>query len=121
MNNELKVLLVDDEEGFVSALAQRLKLRGIDARAVKDAETALCELDEQAFDMIVLDIFMPGMGGMAMLKQINQKGISTPVLLLTGHGSTKEGIEGMKLGAYDYLMKPVDIDQLIEKIESAVS
>lgn len=118
--NTLRVLLVDDEEEFISTLAERLEIRNIDAQIATDGETALEILQTATFGVIVLDILMPGLGGLEVLQRIKAKGITTPVILLTGHGSTKEGMEGMRSGAFDYLMKPIDIDALILKMKEAV-
>ncbi len=118
--NVLKVLLVDDEEEFVATLAERLSLRGIEAQIATEGEGALGILEKERFSVIVLDVMMPGLGGLEVLQRIQGRGIETPVILLTGHGSTKDGIEGMRYGAFDYLMKPIDIDELISKMKEAV-
>jgi two-component system, OmpR family, response regulator len=116
---DFKILLVDDESEFVDTLAERLQLRGFGAETAGDGEKALRLMDETAPDVVVLDLKMPGLGGMEVLKEIKKQGYEAPVILLTGHGSTKEGIEGMKLGAFDYLIKPIDIDELIQKMSEA--
>jgi DNA-binding response OmpR family regulator len=113
-----KVLLVDDEEEFVSTLAERLILRGIKARAVCDGEEALQALETDPPQVMVLDVMMPGLGGLEVLKRAKIKHPTIPVILLTGHGAVREGVEGMRLGAFDYLMKPINIEELIEKIEA---
>ncbi|HMA66515.1 MAG TPA: response regulator [Desulfosalsimonadaceae bacterium] len=118
--DKLKVLLVDDEEEFVSALAERLDIRGIAAHVATDGEQALEMIETEAFQVIVLDVIMPGISGLEVLQRINAKQVETAVILLTGHGSTKEGLEGMRMGAFDYLMKPLDIDELISKMHEAV-
>ena len=118
--NKLKVLLVDDEEEFVSALAERLDIRGIEALIATDGEQALEMLETDTFNVIVLDVIMPGISGLEVLQRIKAKAIDTVVILLTGHGSTKEGLEGMRMGAFDYLMKPLDIDDLISKMNEAI-
>lgn len=115
-----KVLLVDDESEFVSTLAERLFLRKIDAKTANDGESAIRMIMEDKPDLVVLDIKMPGMSGIEVLKEIKKTEPLLPIILLTGHGSTKEGMEGMKYGAFDYLMKPVDIKELIEKIQEAI-
>lgn len=114
-----KVLLVDDEEEFVSTLAERLGLRGIDVATASDGEEALRMVEEVRPSIVVLDLMMPGMNGVEVLQQIKRNHPDMRVLLLTGHGSTREGIEGMRLGADDYLMKPINIDELIEKLRMA--
>ena len=112
----LKILLVDDEENFVSALAERLRLRDFVVTTELDGEDAIEKIETEAFDVMVIDLLMPRMGGIELLKRIKSSGIDTPVILLTGHGSSKEGIQGMKLGAYDYLMKPIAFEELLDKI-----
>ncbi len=119
--SDLKVLLVDDESEFVSTLAERLYLRGIHAKTANDGEGAIRAVTEERPDLVVLDIKMPGLSGIEVLKEIKKIESQLPIILLTGHGSTKEGMEGMKYGAYDYLMKPVDINELIQKIQEAIS
>ena len=118
---DYRILLVDDEDEFVDTLAERLQLRGYHAETVEDGEKALRIMEENCPDLVVLDLKMPGLGGMEVLREIKKQGYKIPVILLTGHGSTKEGIEGMKLGAYDYLIKPIDIDELIEKMNEAMT
>lgn len=117
--SNLTVLLVDDEEEFVTTLAERLEIRGFHPKIATDGESALQQIDGQTFDIIILDIMMPGIGGLEVLQHIHRRRIETPVILLTGRGSTREGMEGMRQGAFDYLMKPLDIDELIAKIHEA--
>lgn len=119
--NDARVLLVDDEEEFVSALAERLDIRGIDTRVATDGEQALELMAAQSFDVIVLDVIMPGISGLEVLQRIKEQKIPSAVILLTGHGSTREGLEGMRMGAFDYLMKPLDIDELITKMKEAIA
>lgn len=118
--DEIRILLVDDEVEFVSTLAERLALRGFIPRTANDGEEALREVAAEIPQMVILDLMMPGLSGLETLKQIKAVDAHIPVILLTGHGSTREGIEGMLLGAFDFLMKPLDIDGLIEKIREAV-
>ncbi len=119
MTNQ-KILLVDDESEFVDTLVERLKLRGYNAVSANDGATALLVVENDRPDMVVLDLKMPGLGGMDVLREIKKNNTELPVILLTGHGSTKEGIEGMQLGAFDYLVKPINIDELIQKINEAI-
>lgn len=119
-SKEFNVLLIDDEEDFVSALSERLRLRGIDVAAASSGEGALAILEKQSADIVVLDVIMPGMNGLEILRRIKMFPSPPQVILLTGHGSTKEGIEGMRLGAFDYLIKPVDIEELIVKMKAAM-
>jgi len=111
------VLLVDDEEDFAAALAERLRLRGIAVDTAYDGETALEKVTSYDPQVVVLDVMMPGIGGLAVLQRIKAQRPATEVILLTGKGSTRDGIEGMRLGAYDYLIKPVQIDELIAKMK----
>lgn len=115
----IKVLLVDDEEELSLVMAERLQLRGFDAEGVTSGEEALERLLEKAFDVAVIDIKMPGIGGLDLMKEIQKKHPDTKVILFTGHGSGAEE-EGQDIeGAVDYLVKPVDIDDLTEKIRLA--
>jgi DNA-binding NtrC family response regulator len=114
-----RVLLVDDEEEFVSALSERLMLRGIEVDSALNGEEALALMVEKVFEVVILDVMMPGLGGLEVLKRIKSTYPNTQVILLTGHGATREGIEGMKLGAFDYLIKPVDIEEMLEKMKEA--
>jgi DNA-binding NtrC family response regulator len=116
---EYRVLLVDDEEEFVSALSERLMLRGIEVDSALNGEEALARLLENEFEVVILDVMMPGLGGLEVLRQIKTTHPNTQVILLTGHGATREGIEGMRLGAFDYLIKPVDIEEMLEKMKEA--
>jgi len=116
----MKILLVDDEEEFVTTLAERLELRGIHALVATDGEAALDLIETDPPQIVILDVIMPGLGGLEVLKRIKAQSPQTPVILLTGRGSTKEGIEGMQLGAADYLMKPINIEELIKKIQVSI-
>ena len=116
---DYRVLLVDDEEEFVSALSERLTLRGIEVDSALNGEEALARLQEKDFEVVILDVMMPGLGGLEVLRQIKLIHPNTQVILLTGHGSTREGIEGMRLGAFDYLIKPVDIEEMLAKMKEA--
>lgn len=115
----MKVLLVDDEEDFVTALAERLQLRGIEAQIATDGETALALIETSPPQVVVLDVMMPGLGGADVLKRIKVRHPQIPVILLTGHGSIREGTDGLRQGAYDYLVKPIDIEELISKMQDA--
>ncbi|WP_136810264.1 response regulator [Desulfosediminicola flagellatus] len=116
-----RVLLVDDEEGFLHSLSGRLKVRGLRVNTSLCGEDALNKLEEQEFDAIVVDLFMPGMDGIETLKRIKESHPGAEVIMLTGHGSIKSGIATMKEGACDFLEKPVEISLLLEKIEEARS
>ena len=118
--NTWTVLLVDDEEDFVTTLAERLELRGIQTRIATDGESALQSIAVSLPQLVVLDIMMPGLGGVDVLQRIKATHPRIPVILLTGLGSKREGEEGLRLGAFDYLMKPLDIEVLIEKMQDAL-
>ncbi|HUV78618.1 MAG TPA: response regulator [Desulfobacterales bacterium] len=118
--NILKILLVDDEEEFVVTLAERLELRGMQARSATGGEEAIQMIESDPPQIVILDVMMPGLGGLEVLKRIKAQHPQIHVILLTGHGSTKEGIAGMRLGAFDYLMKPLDIEELIKKMQEAI-
>jgi len=118
--SELRILLVDDEEEFVTTLAERLEIRGFAPQTATDGEQALEMIKNNDYDVIVLDLMMPGLNGLDVLQRIKRRTPDLPVILLTGHGSTREGMEGMRHGAFDYLMKPLDIDELITKLHEAV-
>jgi len=116
----LKILLVDDEEEFVTTLAERLELRGLQARTALNGEAALQMIEVDTPQIVILDVMMPGIGGFEVLRRIKAQHPKIPVILLTGRGSTKEGIKGMQLGAFDYLMKPLNIEELIKKMQEAI-
>jgi DNA-binding response OmpR family regulator len=119
--SELKVLLVDDEIEFAGTLAERLRLRGLQADVTTDGEEALRLVTAHRPDVMVVDVMMPGMNGLDVLRQVRTNMPDLPVILLRGKGSTRDGIEGMRLGAFDYLVKPISIDDLIGKIHEAVN
>lgn len=116
-----KVLLVDDEKEFVVTLAERLGMRGIYTETAFDGEEALKKLQNYKPDVVVLDLMMPGISGLAVLEKIKKLYPEIAVILLTGIGSTNEGLTGMRLGAFDYLMKPLQIDELIQQIGLAIN
>ena len=116
----LKILLIDDEEEFVTTLAERLELRGLQARTALNGEAALQMIKVDTPQIVILDVMMPGIGGFEVLRRIKKQYPQLPVILLTGRGSTKEGIKGMQLGAFDYLMKPLNIEELIKKMQEAI-
>jgi DNA-binding NtrC family response regulator len=114
-----RVLLVDDEVVFTKNMSKLLTYRGYTVIAVNSGDAAIRELEQADFDVIVLDLKMPGMDGITTLKEIMKLGLFTETLILTGHGSIDTALEAMKLGAYDYLTKPCEIDELVAKIEAA--
>jgi DNA-binding NtrC family response regulator len=113
------VLLVDDEEEFITTLSERLNLRGIKARMAFGGEEAVRQIETDPPDVMVLDVMMPGLGGLGVLDYVKRNYPQVQVILLTGQASTRNGIEGMRLGAFDYLMKPLNIDELIDKMRKA--
>jgi len=114
-----KVLIVDDEEKFVEYLRKRLENRDLAVTGAHSGEQALEIMAEHPQDVVVLDVLMPGMDGVATLREIKSRQPLTEVVMLTGHASVESAIDGMKLGAYDYLMKPCETDDLVDKIRSA--
>jgi DNA-binding NtrC family response regulator len=118
----VSVLLVDDEAPFVSTVAKRLSRMGIKVTAAFDGEEALRKLTESPdIDVIVLDIRMPVMDGLQTLAELRRLCSSIPVIILTGHGTVESAIRGMKLGAFDYLTKPCELETLVRRIEQACS
>ena len=114
------VMLVDDEVSFVETLVKRLATRDIETITAFSAEEGLEKLEmNQNLDVIVLDVKMPGMDGLEMLKRIKAGFFRVEVIMLTGHATIESGIMGMKLGAYDFLTKPCDIEELVSKVEEA--
>ncbi|MBW2708386.1 MAG: response regulator [Deltaproteobacteria bacterium] len=114
-----KILLVDDEVVFTGNMSRLLTTRGYDVTAVNSGDSAIQALDNEDFDVVVLDLKMPGMDGITTLKEIRKLGLFTETLILTGHGAIDTALEAMKLGAYDYLTKPCEIEELVDKIEGA--
>ena len=113
------VLLVDDEAEFLDTLVKRIKKRDVNVTGVESGEKALAFLGEQPVDVVVLDVRMPGMDGIETLRELKKRHPLVEVIMLTGHASLEVAIEGMELGAFDYLMKPIDIDELLYKLEDA--
>lgn len=114
-----KILLVDDEIVFTKNMSKLLVDRGYRVTAVNSGDAAIKALEEDDFDVVVLDLKMPGMDGITTLREIKKLGLFTETLILTGHGSIDTALEAIKIGAYDYLTKPCEIDELVEKIEGA--
>ena len=114
-----KVLLVDDEAGFLDPLLKRLRRRGITTAASNSGEEALQRIVTEPPDVVVLDVKMPGMGGLETLREIKRNHPLVEVIMLTGHASVEAAIEGMELGAFDYLMKPLELEDLLHKIQDA--
>ena len=115
----IKVLLVDDEEEFVRTLSERIQLRDIGSKVVLDGEKAVESLEEEIPDVMVLDLKMPGMNGIEVLKKVKEAYPQVKVVMLTGHGSEKDEEEARKLGAFDYLQKPSWLERIIDSIKKA--
>lgn len=116
---EAKVLLVDDEKDFLESMSERMRLRGMDVTTSSSAKEALEAIENDVFDAVILDIQLPEMDGMAVLKKIKTKHPEAQVILLTGHASLEKGVEAIKIGASDYLEKPADMEALSKKIKEA--
>jgi DNA-binding NtrC family response regulator len=113
---KIRVLLVDDEKDFIESLSQRLQIRGFDVQTALSGDDALHLIREIDFDVVVLDVMMPGKDGIETLGEIKTIRPLLQVIMLTGHATVETAIEGMKLGAYDYLMKPTETGDLVVKI-----
>ena len=114
------VMLVDDEISFLDIVTKRLIRRGVRVCTAGSGEEALQKLEKDpSIEIVILDVKMPGMDGLETLAEIKKKYEKVEVIILTGHASVESAIEGMRLGAFDYLMKPCDIDKLILKVEEA--
>ena len=114
-----KILLVDDEARFRTTVVKRLKERGQDVSAVSSGLEAIEAVKQTAYDVVVLDVKMPGLNGLETLLELKKIDPNLVVIMLTGHASVDSSIEGMRLGAFDYILKPCDIEDLLGKIEAA--
>lgn len=122
--NEPKLLMVDDEVPFIEAISKRLKRRNFDVSIAHSGMEALAKLEEDGgaeTEVIILDVKMPGMDGIETLGEIKRKYPLIEVIMLTGHATVPSAIDGMKKGAYDFLMKPYDMEDLIDKVSEAVA
>lgn len=115
-----KVLIVDDERDFLEALVARFRLRGFEAKGASDGQAALESLEKDSPEVVVLDLKMPGLDGLEVLRQIKRNHPKIEVVILTGHGSSEAGMEGVSLGAFAYLVKPVKLAELVKKVEEAL-
>jgi DNA-binding NtrC family response regulator len=115
----ISVLLVDDEKDFLTTLEERMTIRGMAVRATTSAREALKMVKAEPFDVMVLDLMMPEMDGIDLLKTIKIKQPELQIIFLTGHGTIEKGMEAMRLGAVDFIEKPADIEILLEKIKKA--
>jgi len=117
--NEFKVMLVDDEKDFLETLCKRLTKRKLDVTSANSGREAIAKIQEFPVDVVVLDVRMPGMNGIETLKEIKKIKPLVEVIMLTAHADVQVAIEGMELGAFDYLMKPMEIDDLLYKLQDA--
>jgi len=116
---EEKVLLVDDEKKFLEVMSERLTTRGVTVTTATSAAEALEQIEANLFDAVILDLKMPGMDGIEALKRMKAKRPELQIILLTGHATVEKGVEAIKLGAMDFVEKPVDLKSLGEKIKQA--
>ena len=114
-----RVLVVDDELDFLETIVKRLEVRNIKASGVDSGPKALALLDKEDFDVVILDVKMPGMDGVETLVEMKKKKPQLPVIMLTGHATVASGIQGLKQGAFAYVMKPVELDELLDKLQKA--
>jgi DNA-binding NtrC family response regulator len=117
---QTRILLVDDEEAFVQAMQKRLSKRNMNVSCASSGSEGLKKLSEKPdVDVVILDVKMPVMDGIATLKEIKKRFPTVEVIMLTGHAGFESAIQGMKLGAFDYLMKPCDLEELVTKVDEA--
>ena len=117
--SQINLLLVDDESDFLTIMVKRMTHRGVNAHGCDRGEDALRFLDEHPVDVVVLDVKMPGIDGIEMLRRIKRAHPLVEVIMLTGHADMRAAIEGMELGAFDYLLKPALLDELYYKVVDA--
>ena len=115
----MTLLLVDDEERFLSTSKILLEKRGITTITSSSGQDALNVLEDRRVDVVILDVKMPGMDGVQVLREIKRRFPLIEVIMLTGHASVESAVEGLKLGAFDYVMKPCDVPDLVEKARDA--
>jgi DNA-binding NtrC family response regulator len=116
----MRILVVDDELELVQTVIERLEIRGIPAIGVTSGPQAIAALQDSTFDVVLVDVKMPGMGGLELLNEIQRRWPQLAVVLLTGHGSSQLAEEGLRLGASAYLMKPIELGALLEILRDAV-
>jgi DNA-binding response OmpR family regulator len=115
----IRLLLVDDEEGYVKVLAKRMTRRNMEVMTALSGSDGIQRLRKQDFDVAILDLKMEDMDGIEVLRVFKKMVPDMPVIMLTGHGTEKAAREGLEMGAFDYLMKPCDLEELVEKIRAA--
>ncbi len=118
---DVNILIIDDEVEFASTLSLRLCLRGYNAVDVHSGTEGLAYLEKNTLDVIILDLKMPDVNGLDILNKIKENNSEIEVIMVTGHGSAAAGIKAMERGAFDYIMKPIELKELIEKINIAIS
>lgn len=116
---KIKLLLVDDEENFVNTLSERMKMRDVPSKVVYSGEQALEVVETETPDVMVLDLRMPGIDGMEVLRKVRKAHPKVQVIILTGHGTTLDEEEAKRLGAFHYHKKPIDIDELLGTVKKA--
>ena len=119
--SELTLLMVDDEIEFLEPMSARLTRRGVACKLAQSGDEALSLLASSRVDCAVVDVKMPGMDGLELLRRLRRGHPEVPVVLLTGHASAELGVRGMELGAFDYLLKPVELEELLDTIRRAVA
>ena len=117
--SEMKLLIVDDEVRFLESMEKLLKKKGYDVETATSGEACLERMEKQTFDVVILDVKMPGIDGVETLKRIKNMYPLTEVIMLTGHGTVENAVEGMRNAAYNYLLKPCNVDNLVDVMESA--
>jgi two-component system, OmpR family, response regulator len=116
---KFRVLVVDDEDDFRNTLIKRLETRKVPVTGAAGGNEALALLHDQDFDVVVLDVKMPDKDGIETLQDMKKLKPQTEIILLTGHASVEAGIQGMRLGAFDYVIKPTPLDELLDKMQQA--
>ena len=117
--NALNLMLVDDEERFLATTAKLLERQGHRVATATSGQEALDKLERQEVEVVILDVKMPGMDGLELLRRMRRLHPGVAVVLLTGHASVELGVQGMELGAFDYLLKPIDLDELLDVVRRA--
>lgn len=120
MQERLRILLVDDEEDFLEATSKRLRRRGFEVRTAARCREAMAQVEEGWPDVVVLDVMLPDVNGMECLCLMKRAAPRLPVVMLTAHASMQAGLQGIEQGASDYCLKPIELDELVEKIRIAV-
>jgi DNA-binding response OmpR family regulator len=117
--NDIKILLVDDEEDFIRTLSERLEMRDLKSNTAFDGEEAISIVSDKEPDIMILDLKMPGINGMEVLRRVRKSYPNIQVIIQTGHGNDFDEAEARQLGVFDYLKKPVDVELLVERIKAA--